>query len=119
MRALVHPPLEDVSLEGLLYALSDGTRLQIVWELSQASPRSLNCAEAVAKIADLAPSTRSHHFRILREGGVIRSERKGKECNNVLRADELEQKFPGLLSTILRQYSEKARHSDEPFPKKS
>ncbi len=47
-------------------------------------------------------STCSLHFRILRDAGLVQSERKGVECGNSLRSAELERRFPGLLRTILR-----------------
>jgi DNA-binding transcriptional ArsR family regulator len=102
MKSLVHPPLGDITLHGVLHALGDPTRLEIVRNLySAAGP--LTCTEAVRGIDHLAVSTRSHCFRILREGGVIRSESKGRECYNTLRMEELERKFPKLLRTVLKQ----------------
>ncbi|MCW5796817.1 MAG: helix-turn-helix transcriptional regulator, partial [Nitrospira sp.] len=47
-------------------------------------------------------STLSLQFRILREAGLIRSERRGVEMLNTSRCREIDQKFPGLLSTIVR-----------------
>jgi DNA-binding transcriptional ArsR family regulator len=96
--------MDDVTLEALFYALSNETRLQIIFNLYQVHQnggQALNCALAVENIEPLAPSTTSHHFRILREGGLVRSERAGKDCNNSLRMEELNQKFPGLLPAVL------------------
>ncbi|WP_206781197.1 ArsR/SmtB family transcription factor, partial [Escherichia coli] len=49
----------------------------------------------------LAPSTISHHHRILRESGLIRSEKRGVAVVNSVRRDEIEARFPGLLAAIL------------------
>lgn len=102
MRPDIHPPIDDITLETLMYALGDRTRLCIIGNLDRAKGKPLFCAEATAGITDLSPSTRSYHFRILREGGLITSERNGKECHNTLRLSELDKKFPGLMKIILR-----------------
>lgn len=105
MKALLHPSLEDISLAGLFYALGDDTRLRIIANLHKSPKKPLICIEAVEGIDGLSPSTRSYHFRILREAGIIRSERQGKECYNTLRLDELERKFPGVLKSAIRNFS--------------
>lgn len=99
MRPLSHPTIDDVTLEGVLHALSDPARLQIVRNLHTDCPK--NCSEAGCPT--LPRSTLSHHFRILREAGLVRSEREGVSVHNVLRQDELNEKFPGLLPAILSQ----------------
>jgi DNA-binding transcriptional ArsR family regulator len=104
-RPLVHPAIEDVTLESLLYALADPTRLEIVKKLSRGSC-GLNCSEAAP--AALPKSTQSHHFQILREAGLIKSERRGTEVVNALRCAEIEKPFPGVISSILKA-SEKAK----------
>ncbi len=50
----------------------------------------------------VAKSTLSHHFKVLRENGVIRMKPQGKQIINSLRQDELDRRFPGLLDAILR-----------------
>lgn len=101
MRALVHPSVDDIDLESVFYALGDKTRLRILANLHQGGGSPLICAEATANIENLSQSTSSHHFRILREGGLIESERKGKECYNTLRMADLEKRFPGLMKAVL------------------
>lgn len=96
------PPIECVTLESLLHALGDNIRLRILANLHKAE-KPLICSEATAGIAKLSSSTASYHFRILREGGLIRSQREGKECYNWLRSKELETRFPGLLTAVLKQ----------------
>lgn len=53
---------------------------------------------------EISKSTVSHHFRILRESGLIRSEKEGVTLVNTLRKEELNKKFPGLLDLILKLY---------------
>ncbi len=100
-RPLQHPAIEDVTLTGILYALSDPTRLAIVREL-YTGKCGINCSEIKNQIkVDMAKSTCSQHFQILRESGLIVSERQGVELKNRLRIAELEKRFPDLLNTIL------------------
>lgn len=103
MRPLAHPAIEDVSLASVLHALSDPVRLDIVLCLSAAGCE-MNCissAKELNSLGGLSKSTLSHHFRILREAGLVRSERRGVELLNRLRADEIEQRFPGVIRAVL------------------
>jgi DNA-binding transcriptional ArsR family regulator len=104
MRPIIHPAKEDVSLEAFFYALSNSTRLRIIANLHEAHKAGknfLNCALAVDGIEKLAASTTSHHFRILREGGIVYSERVGKDCNNSLRLDDMNERFSGLMTVVI------------------
>lgn len=100
-RPLCHPAIEDVTVAGILHALADPVRLGIVNELRNASG-GMNCVETVGKVdASMPKSTCSLHFQVLREAGLIRSERKGVELFSRLRLSELEARFPGLIDVIL------------------
>jgi len=94
------PQASSITLENVLYALADPVRLQIARALWQADA-PLTCTQSVKNIQDLAISTRSHCFKILREKGVITSETKGRECYNSLRTNDINQLQPGLLAAIL------------------
>jgi len=98
-RPFVHPPIETVTLEGILYALADPVRLGIVRRLASGSC-GLNCQSAAP--GNVAKSSQSHHFQVLREAGLIRSERRGVEVINALRCEEISARFPGLVPAILR-----------------
>ena len=100
MRRLNHPSMNEVTLEGVLFALGDPIRLKMVQQI--ACGRVANCAEVSATLAAVPLSTRHHHLRILRENGLLWSERKGVEVHNRLRLDELNKRFPGLLDQILK-----------------
>lgn len=50
----------------------------------------------------VAPSTLTHHFRVLREAGVIRQREEGNRRWTTLRYADLEARFPGVVDTILR-----------------
>lgn len=97
-RAFTHPNYDKITLAGILYALSDPVRLDIVAKLAQ-SP-GMSCQKACRQ--GLSPSTISFHHKILRENGLIHSEKVGVEVINTLCKAEIDARFPGLLECILR-----------------
>jgi DNA-binding transcriptional ArsR family regulator len=104
MKPIVHPPIRAITLEGIFHALSDPARAAIFANIAL-SQCPQNCT-AFTQISDrtIPKSTLSQHFNALREAGLIRSERRGVEMHNVSRCDELEQRFPGLIPSILTAY---------------
>lgn len=98
MRALKHPDPADFTLDRLLYALSDPVRIGIVRHLAGVAEAS--CGELDG---GRPKSSVSHHFRVLREAGLVHTRNVGTTHMNSLRSEALEQRFPGLLSAILRQ----------------
>ena len=96
MRAFKHPPIEEVSLEHLLHALSDPVRLGIVRQLAGAHEASCSALDG-----GRPKSSMSHHFRVLREAGLVHTRSEGPVHMNSLRKDELGGRFPGLLDSIL------------------
>ncbi len=100
MVQFVHPAAEDITLAGVLGALADPMRLRIVSSLLKKNS-CMSCSEA-APCPDMAKSTLSHHFRILREAGIIRTSKIGVENRNILRIDDINARFPGLLEQILK-----------------
>jgi DNA-binding transcriptional ArsR family regulator len=103
-RPLTHPHIDDVTVAGILHALSDPVRLGIIGKLLK-SPAGMNCTETTLKLKlNMPKSTCSQHYRILREAGLIVSERRGVDLSSRVRASELEARFPGLLSSILKSY---------------
>lgn len=99
MVQFVHPSREDITLEGVLAALSDPMRRRIVKSMLGQNG-CMSCTEA-APCPDMAKSTLSNHFRTLREAGLIHTEKKGVEHRNIVRHDDIEARFPGLLKMIL------------------
>jgi DNA-binding transcriptional ArsR family regulator len=100
MVQFVHPPREALTLEGVLGALADPMRLRIVKSL-MAQDDCMSCT-AAAPCPDMAKSTLSNHFRVLREAGLIQTSKKGVEHRNLVRDTDIDARFPGLLTTILR-----------------
>lgn len=97
-----HPSLQEIPLETALAALADPCRVKIVRTLLQAG-RELACHEF-----ELCQSkaTVSHHFRILREGGVIETRSVGTRCLSRVREPEFSARFPGLLELVTRELGE-------------
>jgi DNA-binding transcriptional ArsR family regulator len=104
MRPLFHPSIEDVTVEGILHALSDPVRVAIYAEIV-AQECSHSCAN-FANIWDktIPRSTLSVHFKALRDAGLIRGERRGVEMHNTSRCAEIDKRFPGLLGAIVRAH---------------
>lgn len=96
-RVLDHPELAEIRLESVLHALSDPMRLSVVRELA-ASDVEQPCS---AFALPVTKSTCTHHFRVLRESGVVRQAYQGTAKMNELRRVDLEALFPGLLDRIL------------------
>jgi DNA-binding transcriptional ArsR family regulator len=97
-RTLQHPPARDLELTQVLHALSDPVRLQIVRTLAQDSGE-WRCG---AFDLPVTKSTGTHHFRVLRESGVIEQIADGTARVNRLRRADLDARFPGLLDSVLR-----------------
>jgi DNA-binding transcriptional ArsR family regulator len=108
MRPLIHPAIEDVSVEGILHALSDPVRVAIYSQLAGSKSATICSNFLQVTDRDIPKSTLSQHFRALREAGLVRSERKGVEMYNVSRCAEIEQRFPGLIKAILNAHSVQA-----------
>ena len=94
---LAHPARDELTLEGVLHALSDPVRLQIVRTLAEEDDERA-CGMFELRVSK---STASHHFRVLREAGVIRQEVRGRQRMITLRRDDLDARFPGLLGSVL------------------
>jgi DNA-binding transcriptional ArsR family regulator len=104
MRPLFHPSSEDLRPEAILHALADPERAAIF-----ASIAGAECVQRCSQLAEagdrvIPKSSLSQHFKILREAGLIRSERQGVEMRNYSRCDEINARFPGLLPAIMAAY---------------
>lgn len=111
-RDLPHPTRDEIRLENVLHALSDPMRLQVVRYLA-GLPEG---AEAPCSAIELAvsKSTSTHHFRVLREAGVISQVYRGTAKMNALRRRDLDELFPGLLDSVLRADAAQRRRTATP-----
>ncbi len=112
MRPLFHPSLDDIRPEGILHALSDPVRAAIFADIA-----SIGCVETCSAFASVGnriipKSSLSQHFKVLREAGLIRSERHGVEMRNTSRCGEVETRFPGLVAAILNAYLGEAKRAE-------
>ena len=98
-------------MQGILYALSDPVRVRIYAELAQAESAMNCCAFLSNGKLTLPKSTLSQHFKILREAGLVRSERIGVELKNSTRCQELRKKFGPMVSGILQAYANETNES--------
>ena len=94
-KQLPHPGTDQITLTGVLAALSDPIRLAIVATLARTGERGWSEFEV-----PVCKSTLSHHMKVLREAGIIQHRKDGTRCSIALR-EELAREFPGLLGTIL------------------
>jgi DNA-binding transcriptional ArsR family regulator len=97
LERVTQPELEEIELERVLHALSDPTRLRIVATLAEGG--ALSCGGFDVPVTK---STCTHHFRVLREAGIISQRQVGTTRLNELRRAELDSSFPHLLDTILQ-----------------
>jgi len=94
---LLHPTSDELEVASVLHALSDPQRLAIVRSLAE-DPTPRRCGSFDLCVTK---STLTHHFRVLREAGVIQQREEGTARLNSLRRDDLDARFPGLLDAIL------------------
>ncbi|WP_407555563.1 ArsR family transcriptional regulator [Streptomyces sp. Pv4-95] len=89
--------MKQISLQQVLEALVDPVRRMVLTQLDRAG-EDLTCGTFEAPVS---PSTLTHHFNVLREAGVIRQYYVGTTKMNTLRAEEMEERFPGLLAAVM------------------
>ncbi len=91
-----HPSRDEIELPAVLHALSDPVRLLIVKTVADGREWTCNSLDL-----PVSKSTCTHHFRVLREAGVIQQRVDGTTKLNSLRREELEARFPGLIDAVL------------------
>ncbi|WP_131736878.1 ArsR/SmtB family transcription factor [Actinomadura roseirufa] len=95
---LAEPAVADLRLESVFGALSDPLRLLIVRKLL------LDREEFDHPCGwfglDRPKSSLTHHFRALRDAGLIRQRQYGLERRSEVRIDDLNARFPGLLDLV-------------------
>lgn len=96
VRNAEHPDAQDLNLTSVLAAVADPVRMHLVQTL--ADGRELAWSELDVPVGK---STLSHHLKTLRGAGVTKTRQEGTRCFVRLRLDDLEQRFPGVLQSIL------------------
>jgi DNA-binding transcriptional ArsR family regulator len=90
------PTADAIELTDVMHALSDDARLAVVRELACGGERPCGSFDL-----GVSKATASHHFRVLREAGITETRVDGKRRLLSLRRDDLDTRFPGLLSAVL------------------
>lgn len=98
-RSYQHPETGEIAIPRVLFALSEPLRLSMVRMLAERGE-----VDSVELGPDLPRSTLTHHTSLLRESGVVFVRAEGRKCLIRLRTDDLEQRFPGLIDTVLSGY---------------
>lgn len=105
MKPLFHPSINDITVEAILYALSDPVRVRIFTEIATSESHK-NCSNfRSVNSCDIPKSTLSQHFKILREAGLVRSMRSGVELHNTTRCNELKDRFGPMIGEIIAAYT--------------
>ena len=99
MRDAFHAELADVTLAAAMNGLSDPLRLRIVELLAHRG--ETECSVIYTELG-ISKSNASHHFRMLRECGLIWRAHEGQRQTARLRTGEFDARFPGLLDAVLR-----------------
>jgi len=91
-----HPERKQLRLENVLNALGNPLRLAVVRVLASGEERACG-----SLLQGQSKSTMTHHWRVLRDSGVIWQRPNGRENLLSLRRDDLDARFPGLLDSLL------------------
>jgi DNA-binding transcriptional ArsR family regulator len=108
MRTLNHPTTLEIQIDAVLSALADPIRRRIVNQLADGHDDQA----CVAFELPVSKSTSTHHFRVLREAGIIEQHYQGTSILNTLRSDVLDALFPGLLDAVIHAERAVARRTD-------
>lgn len=97
MEALDHPDSAALRVEAVIAALDHPVRLRVIRTLA-AADREMTCSEI---LPDMTKSSASHHWRVLRENGIVAQRRDGKFLYQRLRREDLDSRFPGVLDAVI------------------
>lgn len=92
------PDVADLDLGRIFAALAEPMRLKVILELIRENVSGeRSCASFCLPVAK---STLTHHFRVLREAGLISDTDYGNRRGVVLRREDLASRFPSLLQLL-------------------
>ncbi|WP_329581487.1 ArsR/SmtB family transcription factor [Streptomyces sp. NBC_01361] len=93
-----HPTPAEMDLRTVLHALADPLRFGVIAQfLREPADAERTCAYFELPVSK---STTSHHFKVMREAGLLRMVDHGNSRTAVLRRAELDKRFPGLLGLV-------------------
>lgn len=111
MKSAQHPRTDELTLTAVLSALADPIRMELVRSLADGQERAWGELSA-----PVAKSTLSHHLKVLRSAGVTRTRQEGTRCFVRLRGNDLDERFPGLLASVLAAAAPGPSAEDQPRP---
>ncbi|MGP6172611.1 ArsR/SmtB family transcription factor [Corynebacterium sp. A21] len=92
------PERSEIDLNKVFSALADPHRRAIIIELmGETSGTERTCASFDVP---LSKSSRTFHFRVLRDAGLTWDTDYGNRKGVILREEDIEARFPGLLSVL-------------------
>jgi DNA-binding transcriptional ArsR family regulator len=100
MSEVIEPAIETVTIDVVLSALADPVRLTLVRAFAAAGDWTCGSDVLKATGVTIGRSTLSHHIKVLRDAGLIRTRVDGIRRLVTLRYDEVEHRFPGLLAML-------------------
>ncbi|MCU1644493.1 MAG: ArsR family transcriptional regulator [Nocardia sp.] len=98
MRYLPQPAVDDIEFVEVMHALSDQVRLRLLTALADDAEHACTAA---AEGIEVHKSTTSHHYRVLRDAGLISARQDGRNRFIQLRRTDLNIRFPGVLDAAL------------------
>ncbi len=98
-----HPAAAEIELGRVLTALADPLRRRVVRELATGPADEARTCSSFA--LPVSKATVTHHFRTLREAGLIRQVDRGNSRMATLRRADIDQRFPGLLALLTAEQS--------------
>lgn len=98
-----HPQREEIRLENVLAALGNPMRMTVISILADGGEHTCG-----SLLKGVSKSTLTHHWRVLRDSGVIWQRPSGRENLLSLRRDDLNARFPGLVDALLAAAEEDA-----------
>lgn len=92
---------EELDLGAVLGALADPLRRRVVTVLAlDPADGDRSCSSFDLPVTK---ATRTHHFRVLREAGLVRQINYGNRSTVALRRADLDARFPGLLALLVEE----------------
>ncbi|QGY31527.1 ArsR/SmtB family transcription factor [Pantoea cypripedii] len=91
-----HPQRAEIRLESVLAALGNPMRMTVVSILADGGEHTCG-----SLLQGVSKSTLTHHWRVLRDSGVIWQRPSGRENLLSLRREDLNARFPGLVDALL------------------
>jgi DNA-binding transcriptional ArsR family regulator len=95
---LTHPQVDDLEVGSVLLALADENRRRVVAELAERPGEERLCASFDLPVGK---SSRTRHWRVLREAGLVYQRDAGNGLYMRLRKDDLDRRFPGLIQAVI------------------